>query len=202
VVRLDPRRALLSVDSFGTTSPEVATRLERVLNGEGFVVTTGQQPVLFTGPLYVVYKALTAIELARVLEERLDVPVVPVFWIASDDHDWEEIGQATILDRQGNLETIKLGPTSGFEGRAAGSAPLGPPVSSLLLRLSELVPANEFTDHYLELFRRSYTPERSVGEAFAGSLTGLLDGFDFAWLDAADPGVKRASRPFFQRMFE
>jgi len=202
VLALDPRRALLSAESFGTTSPTVAARLERVLAGEGFVVTTGQQPVLFTGPLYVVYKALTAVELARALEDALGVPVVPVFWIASDDHDWEEIGQTTLLDREGNLETLKLEPTRGFEGRAAGPAPLGPSILSLGERLSELLPESEFTGRYLQLFRSAYTPGRSVGEAFATSLSGVLEGCDFAWLDAADPGVKRASRPFFQRMFD
>lgn len=198
---IEPQRASLSSDAFGTTSPALATRLERVLAGEGFVVTTGQQPILFLGPLYVLYKALTAIELARVLEEELGAPVVPVFWIASDDHDWEEIGQTTLLDREGNIETLRLAPPEGFEGRAVGPAPLGPAVYSLIHRLSELLPPSEFTDDYLELFKRSYSPQKSLGEAFAEALSTTLRGNEFAWLDSANPAVKRAARPFFDRMF-
>src|SRR5690349_12037206 len=60
---------------------------DRLAAGDALVVTTGQQPGLFTGPLYSIYKALSAIALAARLESDWRVPVVPVFWVAGDDHD-------------------------------------------------------------------------------------------------------------------
>ena len=67
---------------------------ERLAAGEVLCVTTGQQPGLFTGPLYTVYKALSAIALAKRLERERGVPVVPVFWVAGDDHDFAEANHA------------------------------------------------------------------------------------------------------------
>lgn len=189
----------LSPDAFGTTSPAVRERLEDVLRGDGLVVTTGQQPVLFLGPLYVVYKALTAIELAKRLEERLEVPVVPVFWIASDDHDWQEIGQCTLLSPEGRLETLRLRTPDGFESRSAGPAPIGADIASLIDEMSELVPASEFAPVYLELVREAYAPGRTVAGAFAATLAGLLDeGAGYAWLDASAAPLKEAAAPFFE----
>src|SRR3977135_992287 len=61
---------------------------DRLAAGEVLAITTGQQPGLFTGPLYTVYKALSAVALAQRLERERGVPVVPVFWGAGDDHDF------------------------------------------------------------------------------------------------------------------
>src|SRR3979409_1043325 len=63
---------------------------DRLAAGEVLAITTGQQPGLFTGPLYTIYKALSAAALARRLERERGVPVVPVFWVAGDDHDFAE----------------------------------------------------------------------------------------------------------------
>src|SRR5207247_11046987 len=70
---------------------------ERLAGGDVLAVTTGQQPGLFTGPLYTVHKALSAIALARRLEQERGVPVVPVFWVAGDDHDFAEANHAWVL---------------------------------------------------------------------------------------------------------
>ena len=62
-------------------------RLERFVTEGGFIVTTGQQPILFGGPLFILYKALTLIKIAEHAQEILKVTVLPVFWNASEDHD-------------------------------------------------------------------------------------------------------------------
>ena len=68
-------------------SPAGELALKRLQTPGALVVTSGQQPGLFTGPLYTIYKALSAGCLARVLERQWQRPVVPVFWVAGDDHD-------------------------------------------------------------------------------------------------------------------
>src|SRR5213078_2374491 len=72
---------------------------DRLAGDAVLAVTTGQQPGLFTGPLYTIYKALSAIALARRLERERGVPVVPVFWVAGDDHDFAEANHASFLAR-------------------------------------------------------------------------------------------------------
>jgi len=81
---------------------------DRLAAGEVLVVTTGQQPGLFTGPLYTVYKALSAIALARRLERERRVPVVPVFWVAGDDHDFAEANHTWFLNAAGELVQVVL----------------------------------------------------------------------------------------------
>src|SRR6059036_4123673 len=81
---------------------------DRLANGEVLVVTTGQQPGLFTGPLYTIHKALSAIALARRLEVERRVPVVPAFWVAGDDHDFAEANHAWVLGRDGEPVKITL----------------------------------------------------------------------------------------------
>ena len=86
----DARRRALGA----LTIPESveAGRLDRWIEERGIVVTTGQQPGLLGGPLYSLYKGISAVRLAERLEELLARPVLPVFWVASEDHDWDEAG--------------------------------------------------------------------------------------------------------------
>src|SRR5216683_907834 len=81
---------------------------DKLAAGEVLAVTTGQQPGLFTGPLYTIYKALSAIALARRLERDRGVRVVPVFWVAGDDHDFAEANHAVFLNSAGDLARIVL----------------------------------------------------------------------------------------------
>ena len=76
-------------------------QLQRLRQPGALAVTTGQQPGLFTGPLYTVHKALSAAALARVLEARWNRPVVPVFWLAGDDHDFAEASTASWIAADG-----------------------------------------------------------------------------------------------------
>jgi hypothetical protein len=105
--RLDPpARARLApaLEPLGD-APE---RLRRILDGDGFFVTTGQQPALFGGPLYTLYKTLAAIRLADALETQLGRPVLALFWIGADDHDWDEANHTSVLDAQGYVRTIRV----------------------------------------------------------------------------------------------
>src|SRR5205823_7192447 len=130
---------------------------DRLAQGEVLVVTTGQQPGLFTGPLYTIYKALSAIALARRLERAGGAPVVPVFWVAGDDHDFAEGNHAWFLNAAGDAEQIVL------RVRAA-DAPLvplarevaGPEIAPALARLRDGTPETEFKASVLDWLERSY----------------------------------------------
>ena len=172
--------------------PEIEPAIERLRDPDVLVVTSGQQPGLFTGPLYAIYKALSAAALAKRLEARWETPVVPVFWVAGDDHDFAEANHATWLRADGSLRTETL--------RArASEAPLtpmyrellGPEVLPLLESLTEDLDSHPFGQSTVDWLGQHYHPEATLAEAFAGALAELLAPFGVVCLDSTHPTVKR-----------
>ena len=176
---------------------EARDTLGRVVAGEGFVVTTGQQPGLFGGPLYTVHKALSAIALARRLKALLDAPVLPLFWVASDDHDWEEANHIHALDPGNTLRRLALegDPES---SRSMGRRNLDGGAETALGQLSELLPPSEFTASIIERLRGAYSTG-SVAAAFTEVMAGLFEGKLLGLVDAQDPVVRRLGLPVIRR---
>src|ERR1043165_6326670 len=81
--------------------------IARLQDGDCIAVVTGQQAGLFTGPLYTIYKALSAIKLADCLTQRGE-KAVPVFWIASEDHDFNEVAAAEFINRDCSLDRVSV----------------------------------------------------------------------------------------------
>lgn len=187
---------------FGSSGSETRRRLAAVLRGEGVFVTTGHQPVFLLGPLYVLYKALTAISLAARLERVLGHPVVPLFWIAADDHDWAEVGGVRLLDRADEMRTVALLVPEGGARRPVGPHPLSAAMRAALEPLSDILPESEFTSSYTELVREAYAPDRTLADAFARLLHGVLGDRGYAWLDSSHPEVRRAAAPLYGRMLD
>jgi len=179
---------------------EAATRLARIAEGDGFFVTTGQQPGLFGGPLYTLHKTLSAVALARRLETLLDVPVLALFWIASDDHDWAEANHVSVLDTDNVLRRLSL------EGepdpaRSMGKTPLDGAAESALDELEQTLPPSDFTPVIMERLRRAYG-DGTVADAFARTMEATLPGIPLAFVDSQDPGLRRLALPVLRRELE
>ena len=179
----------------GTEGKEL---LRRVVAESGYFVTTGQQPGLFGGPLYSLYKALTAVRLAGDLERLLDRPVMPLFWVASDDHDWEEANHAFVVDASNRLVRLSLGPAAEGPPRPLGSTPLGPAVEQALDRLAEAIPPSEFHARYMERLRDAFQPQATMASAFGAWMAELLGETPIGLVDAGDPALKEACRSVFR----
>ncbi|MET0395666.1 MAG: bacillithiol biosynthesis cysteine-adding enzyme BshC [Longimicrobiaceae bacterium] len=174
------------------TSPAAAERLARFVEEGGAVVTTGQQTGLFTGPLYTVHKILTAVRLAAALEQELGVVVLPVFWAASEDHDWAEVDHADVLDAAGRVRRVRLA------GDDAVPLPMsdrtvGDGIESALGELADAFAGQPFARECLELLREAYRPDATFADAFRRTIEALFAPFDLLVTDAADPALKRAS---------
>jgi len=167
---------------------------------EAVVVTTGQQPGLFTGPLYTVYKALSARALATLLSARWERPVVPLFWLAGDDHDFAEANHTAWLASDGTTARAAL-------PDRAGDAPLtpmsrerlGPAVLEALDRLERSLPATGEAAETVAWLRRSYHPDSTVAGSFAAALAELLAPFGVVCFDSTHHSVKRASARIFMK---
>jgi len=198
------RQATLPADAFTTTSEVANGRLARILAGEGVVVTTGQQPGLFLGPLYTLYKAVTAVRLADEVERRTGQPALAVFWVASDDHDWQEVAGCRIVDGEDALVSLRVNPPAGWADRSVGPAPLPPDVTAVLKRFE--VDAGGAVagaaPRWLGALRDAYRPGRSFGDAFVRALRSALEGLDLAILDSAHPVLRSAAAPLYRRVLE
>lgn len=174
-------------------------RLERVVTGCGVVVSTGQQPGLFGGPIYTVSKAVGAIALADALERATGLPTVPVFWAATDDADFAEAASTAVV-RPGGLDVLRstFAPPA---GTPMSLAPLGN-LSELLGRLAAAC-GSAADPRPVALVRDAYGVEsRSVGEAFVRLLRSLLEPLGMVVLDASHDAVAEASAPTLRRALE
>lgn len=189
-------------EAFRVTGPEAGRRLEAILEGKGRLVSTGQQPVLFGGPLYVAYKTLTAVAMAEHLEAATGEPALALFWVGSDDHDWAEGGGIRLLDLENSLREVRIRPPQGHEGRSVGPTPLPEHIDERIGEIAELLPETDFIEEYLELIRETHRPGRTLTEAFAGMLSRLVAPRRLAILDGVHPSVKAASGPFLAESLE
>jgi len=182
-------------------SDEAAVRLADIAAGNGYMVTTGQQPGLFGGPLYTVNKALTAIALAARLEAVLDVPVLALFWIASDDHDWEEANHVHVLNTSNDLRRLTLiGPSA--PARSMGHRRLGDGAETALAQLAESMPPSDFAPSQLERLQAAYREDATVAGAFAETLAGLFRGTLLGLVDGQDPVVRGLGAAVIRRELE
>lgn len=176
-----------------------ARRLEELVEKDGFFITTGQQTGLFTGPLYTMYKALSAVRLAAAAERTLGKPVLPLFWVASNDHDFEEVDHAILLDGQNALHRIQLPSDADAPAVSMANRHLGEWIESTLTELAQVLPQSDFTPRLLELARTAYHPGATMASAFTDMMAGLLEPFDLVLVDPSTPELKRLAAPVLRR---
>jgi bacillithiol biosynthesis cysteine-adding enzyme BshC len=140
-------------------------------------VVTGQQVGLFGGPLYTVFKALTAVHLARQLTAQ-GTPAVPVFWVATEDHDFEEI------DHTWTLDAARMPVKLTAKGDHQPQQPVG------RVRITELPAVDD------EMVRRHYRVGATFGEAFIGLVRELLGDHEVLFLDPLRPSIRQIAAPF------
>lgn len=178
-------------------------RLDELFAGNALCVTTGQQPGLFLGPLYTIYKALSAIVLAERLQTRLARPVVPVFWVAGDDHDFLEAAHTYQVSASGDVLRLAL-PDREPEAPLTPMyrEPLGPAVLPLLEALWGELPDTEFRPDIEGWLARHYTPDATVAAAFGAALADLLGPFGLVVFDPTHRAAKTAMAPWLVRALE
>lgn len=198
---LQRRRALVAAlttyhDGVGM-QPAQRRSLEALGRQDALVVVTGQQAGLLGGPLYTAYKALGAIIRAAEAAEHLGCPVVPVFWVASEDHDWSEVSHAQFAGPGGALERLGLDGDGGF--RSAGHIPLPPEARRLTGRLTTLFPPSgegaAVAEHLLAGLRRP--GRQTLADWFAWQLHGLLGPLGLLLYDPMQPALRALATPVF-----
>lgn len=178
----------------------VVENLEKLRTPAAVAVVTGQQLGLFGGSALAVYKAATAIRLCQILEEE-GFTAVPVFWLASDDSDFEEVRSTCFFSEEGDLFPISYpGPSRNAE-RMVGTLPLTF-VPDCLNTLAEGVVKGGFREAVVEMLARNYSVGRSFQEGLAAWLSTIFEDYGLILFDALSPGYKKGLQSSFLVTFE
>ena len=192
--------AILSEQNGGYgCGPETLAAIGRLVRDEACVVVTGQQVGLFSGPLYTIYKALTAIKLSDSLNRRGLGSFVPVFWMASDDHDLAEIDHIALMDKDNRLREIRCPAPSSESKVPVSNVPLPLAIGDCLEQLKDLTLDTEFKADILGSLSEAYQAGRSYVEAFGRWMTRLFKSRGLVLIDAGHPRLKEMGRDVFYR---
>jgi len=169
----------------------------RALRSGAAAVVTGQQTGLFLGPLYTLYKAATAIRLARFLAQRWGAPVVPVFWLQTEDHDAAEIAVCHIA--RGVEEPLTLHLDVAAEAVSVAHRVLPDEISTVFAKLSDAIASLSHSEEHITCLARHYRPGAGWGQAFAGTLASLFAEEGLVLLDPRDPALAPLAAPVHRR---
>lgn len=162
------------------------------------VISGGQQSGLFTGPLLVIYKAISIIKAANYASEQLGRPVVPIFWIAGEDHDWDEVNHTYVLSSDLQINRIRL--IREDQNRL--------PVSKIgisnemwdksLTELEQLLSGSEFKEQLIADLGQISRESQTLTIAFAKLLGKWFGKYGLILLDSADENLRKLEAPIFE----
>ncbi len=159
----------------GATLP-VIENLKSLSSKETFVIATGQQPALLGGPLYNLYKALTAIKLARKLSEQFKLKIIPIFWLASDDHDFDEVRHLFWINSEGTVEEYTYQPEGYVLATPLFKVPVDTEqIQNLFQRLRATTRDTEFREPLLSSLFQLFSASANFEEQFVRILSRLLN---------------------------
>lgn len=191
-ILLDQNTKLLS-------GPKTVENLKLFTESRTFAVVTGQQVGLLTGPLYTVYKALTARKLCAWLEDQFPAHrFVPIFWLESEDHDLDEAGATGFIDKENDYRVVRYREEASPDLKnlqPVGGMLLGDDLAPYLDSVAAMLPETEFTKRILDTLYASYHPANTFAQAFAQYFNALLPDSGLIFVDPSDPRIKRLLVP-------
>jgi bacillithiol synthase len=181
---------------------ETLNRIGELEKADCVAVVTGQQVGLFTGPLYTIYKALTAIRLSEELNKR-GVRAVPVFWLETEDHDLPEVTHRTILDSASALHSVdyrnilfkEVEQSRGSVGSIKFPESIREAVGDYVSHLSD----SAWKTEVRQQLESTYRPGTTIAQSFAQLLTQILGGSGLILFDPKDPEAKRLTSAVYQK---
>ena len=159
-------------------------------------IVTGQQAGLFSGAIYTIYKALSAVKLAACLRAR-GQKAVPVFWVAEEDHDFEEVRKTFALDRENRLFDLENTPPGYAADLPVGAVGLDETIDETIAEFFRRAPQTEFSTELKTSLGESYRAGESYSSSFARFLTRIFAKYGLIIFSPLDRRLKRLSAPIF-----
>jgi len=182
----------------GEIDPSTAKSLDRLAAG-AVAIVTGQQVGLFSGPAYTFYKALSAVRCAEETTNR-GIDAVPIFWLATGDHDFAEVNHADWNTRNG-LARYELPTNEKDAGHSVGKIRLGDAIESAVSTAAQTLEGSS-AEEVARALRESYTSGETYGSAFGKLLARLLAGRGLIFIDQLDARLDRLAAPVYLRALE
>jgi len=170
--------------------------VEKLAQADTLAVVTGQQVGLFSGPAYTLYKVLHAVKLAEWLSAQ-GLPAVPVFWLATEDHDFAEVNHAWIFDRRHTPIKLEMRRTASVQP-VGGVALANPPLREFRAALHGM----PFGEEVADLVEETYRAGNTMGQAFSELLRRLLERFDVPQVDPMLPVFRELAAPAIRSAVE
>ena len=189
-------RALARMNQAWGASEQTLANIKLLNDPSCLAVVSGQQAGLFSGPLYTIYKALSAVKLAGCLSQR-GTKAVPVFWIATEDHDFAEVARAEFINRDCGFSSVSVPAEMHTEGIPVGNVVLDESIDAAIKQLLAELPVTEFAPGVEKLLREAWQPGRKYGDAFARMMAALLGHYGLILLDPLDAGLKKLAAPLY-----
>lgn len=171
-------------------------QLDKLAKDNAVAVVTGQQTGIYGGPLFTIYKAITAILLSRKFEKELNIPVVPVFWMADEDHDFDEVAWLGIQVKD-DFEKLFLNQKG--NGKPVAVQNLEESIEDIDELIQDSLYETEFTNELREQYQRHYKTGKTFGQAFAGLLNEWFGDEGLLIAGSNHPAVKKIAAPFMQK---
>ncbi|MGZ4038207.1 MAG: bacillithiol biosynthesis cysteine-adding enzyme BshC, partial [Bacteroidia bacterium] len=175
----------------GNTSPESLAGISLLEDKNTFTITTGHQLCLFTGPLYFIYKLISTVNLSNTLKAEFpEKNFVPVYWMASEDHDFEEVNHLHAFGKKIEWQSTQTGSVGSFE-----TAELEP----LLAPFLEILGKSDNAAYLAGLFKRAYIEHKNLAEATRYLVNELFGKDGVVIVDGQSPALKKQFASFFRK---
>lgn len=184
-----------------SSSEQTFDSIKNLERPDCYAVVTGQQMGLFSGPVFAFFKALTAIKLARSLSSR-GLEAVPIFWLATEDHDLDEVNHCFVQDREGNPRRLDHLDQPPVPGAQVGEVSFTAAVVRLQDELREILPDSAGASGLFELLAECYKPGESYGTAFGCFMARLFRDFGVVLMDPMDRRLHELSARVFRAAVE
>lgn len=191
-------RALRDLASEVAAPSAARAQLESLSRSDSLAVFAGQQPGLYTGPLFAVYKALTVERWAADLSQRLALHVVPCYWLGNDDHDFAEVDHVQ-LPAEGRVETLRYVPQLPPSGAPLGRIVLDLGIETLTDRLAACLPASSRAATVVDAIRQCYAAGTSLGGAFARMWYRMFPDSRLLFVASDHPLLRKAAAPLLAK---
>ncbi|MGK7368698.1 MAG: bacillithiol biosynthesis cysteine-adding enzyme BshC [Candidatus Halalkalibacterium sp. M3_1C_030] len=171
---------------------KVFKNIDRLTEKDSLAVVTGQQLGVLGGPLYTVFKILGSIHLAKSLETKLNRPVIPVFWLADEDHDYEEVKSLTVVNRD-DTESFSLPDKSGNLPPVA-ELEFPEELDALKEKVRESLYETDFSDNLWSILDDSFKTGKRFDYAFGEFITRLFSKHGLVLAGSNHPVVKEYTK--------
>ena len=173
----------------------VERNIERLRQNDSVVVITGQQLGLFLSPLYIPYKTLTTIRLATHLQKTLNRPVVPVFWLHGEDHDFAETAPFNLINPSNELISLRYAPQQQASQGPVGRMQFTDDIERVLSDVAHTLPQTPNTPILLDFLSQHFTPGTSLLDAFAKFIRRMFSDTGLVLFSVDDARIKQRLRP-------